>query len=289
MKSLPYILLLGFCFGSNFVASRFAIGQFSVYTFVFLRLVLASSVYAVIYQFSRERKWPREPAFYLHGTVLGILAITLPMIFFNAALLYLSSGVTSVLRATEPALILVLAHFVLDGEKITASKIVGVVLALAGALLLALRGETGLLGVVQADPVGYLLALVALLGGSLGTIYARRFAQEYEPLDLTSYQTVVAAVVLSVIVLFRGGLEFNGVNGWGIFAIGYATIVSTLIGFMLFFYIIRNFGATAAAMTTYVIPIIATLGGVLILNETITAGMLVGMSLIVAGVWLVNR
>lgn len=55
------------------------------------------------------------------------------------------------------------------------------------------------------------------------------------------------------------------------------------------FYIINNFGATAAALTAYVTPVVATIGGALLLNESITWGIVGGMVLIVGGISFINR
>jgi drug/metabolite transporter (DMT)-like permease len=54
------------------------------------------------------------------------------------------------------------------------------------------------------------------------------------------------------------------------------------------FYNVKRFGATAAAMTLYIVPVVATLGGALVLGEEITSGMLGGMALIVCGIAILN-
>lgn len=160
IQALPYIVLLGFFFGSSFIAARVAVGQFGTINYVFIRLLLASLIFGAVYLFDRRRPWPTDAHLWRHGIVLGVLATAVPMLSFNSALNYLSSGVTSVFRATEPAVIV--------------------------------------------------------------------------------------------------------------------------------YYNIRRFGATAKAMTTYIIPIVATLGGVLILDEKLTPGMLAGMGLIIGGIAIVN-
>jgi drug/metabolite transporter (DMT)-like permease len=80
----------------------------------------------------------------------------------------------------------------------------------------------------------------------------------------------------------------------GVTAVGYGTLVYAAVfgafgGLLLEFYIIQRFGATTAAITTYVIPIFATIGGTLFLDETITSRMVVGMALIIAGIAIINR
>ena len=57
---------------------------------------------------------------------------------------------------------------------------------------------------------------------------------------------------------------------------------------MYYFYIVRRFGATPAAMTNYLVPIVASIGGVLLLGEQATAGMLVGMMIIIGGIALIS-
>jgi drug/metabolite transporter (DMT)-like permease len=79
------------------------------------------------------------------------------------------------------------------------------------------------------------------------------------------------------------------VNNQGYAALLYAAFVGTFAGMMLAFYNIQRFGATASAVTAYIIPIVAMFGGVLLLDETITRGMILGMGLIVAGVAIINQ
>ena len=58
---------------------------------------------------------------------------------------------------------------------------------------------------------------------------------------------------------------------------------------MLAFYNIKHFGATASSMTAYVVPIAANIGGILLLDEIFTRGMLFGTALIILGIYIINR
>jgi drug/metabolite transporter (DMT)-like permease len=76
------------------------------------------------------------------------------------------------------------------------------------------------------------------------------------------------------------------INGWlGLF---YAATVGSFLGMMLSLYNIQRFGPTAAVMTTYVVPIVAGVIGVLFLGEKITWGMAASIVLIALGVWIIN-
>jgi len=69
----------------------------------------------------------------------------------------------------------------------------------------------------------------------------------------------------------------------------YAAIAANLLAMFLVFYNVKRFGATAAAMTDYIIPVVASLGGVLLLGEQMTGGMIIGMLLIASGLVLINQ
>ncbi|MEJ2486254.1 MAG: EamA family transporter [Anaerolineales bacterium] len=58
---------------------------------------------------------------------------------------------------------------------------------------------------------------------------------------------------------------------------------------LMSFYLIKEFGATPAALTAYVTPVVASIGGALLLDEQITGGIIAGMVLIIGGIALINR
>jgi drug/metabolite transporter (DMT)-like permease len=113
--------------------------------------------------------------------------------------------------------------------------------------------------------------------------------RDMDTVDVASVRMITAALVVMPASLLLVGFDLSAVTGQGYLALLYAALVGTFSGMMLNFYNIKSFGATAAAMTAYIIPVVATFGGVLLLGETITSGMLAGMSLIIVGVTIINR
>ena len=103
-QAFPYIILLGFLFGSTLVVSRFSVGQFQPSTYISLRLLLASLGHVTIYLVSRQRKWPTSRRLWRHAAVLGIFGTAIPMNAIVASLQYQSSGLTAVLITTSPAI-----------------------------------------------------------------------------------------------------------------------------------------------------------------------------------------
>lgn len=288
-QALPYIILLGFLFGSTLIASRFSVGQFNPITYIGLRLVIASLCHLTVYALSSSRRVSRDRLLWKRSAVLGVFGTAIPMTFIVSSLQFQSAGITAALLTTGPALTVLLAHFFLPDEKMTRRKALGVILALSGALLLTLLGETGLPDVDQANPLGYLLVFVAMVSASSATIYARKYLREFDAFDVASARMIIAAFVVMPLSLILIGFDLRAVTVQGYLALGYAALIGTFSGMMLAFYIIQRFGATASAMTAFVIPVVATLGGVLILREQITVGILAGLMLIIAGITIINQ
>jgi drug/metabolite transporter (DMT)-like permease len=265
IQALPYVTLLGFLFGTSLIASRFSVGQFQPVTYIGLRFMMAGLGHAAVYSLTRHRRWPTDRRLWRHAVVLGIFGTAIPMVAVVTSLQYLPD------------------------ETLTRRKGTGVALALGGAVLLAVRGESGLAEVSQASPVGYGLVLLGMVSGSSMNVYARKYMRDLDAFDVASVRMFAAALVVMPASALFAGFDLQAVNGQGYFALVYAALVGTFAAFMLAFYNIKRFGATAAAMTAYVIPVVTGIGGMLVLGETITPVMLVGMGVIISGVALINQ
>ena len=120
-------------------------------------------------------------------------------------------------------------------------------------------------------------------------VYTRGREGRPENLAYGSASLFVAALAIMPLSTLFIGVDLQGVNSMGYLALGYAALVGTF-GFMLLsFHNVQRFGATAESMTLYVIPVVSGLGGVLVLGEQITAGMMTGIVLIGTGITLINR
>lgn len=289
IKALPYVILLGFFFGSSLIVSRFSVGQFEPTTYIALRMVISSFGHLFIYFLVTGRQIPRDRQLWKHGIILGIFGTAIPMTCVVSSLQYQSSGVTSLLLTTVPAVTVVLAHFILPDEMLTPRKIIGVSLALGGAIMLALSGEDGLAETSQGISLGYVFIGVAIAFSASMTIYARRFMKGFDAFDVASARMISASVVMVPFSLLTVGFDLSQVTIQGYGALLYAAIVGTFLGMLLSFYNIKRFGATPAAMTSYIIPIVAGIGGVIVLGEEFTQTMVVGMIVIIAGIALLQE
>ncbi len=289
IKALPYVTLLGFMFGSSMVVSRFGVGQFEPTTYIGIRMILSSLMALAVYRLSTGRRLPRDRELWKRAGLLGLFGTAVPMTCVIVSLQYLSSGVSSLMLSVGPAITIILAHFLLPDELLSRRKVYGVGLALGGALLLALSGEDGLPEASAAAPTGYMLVLIAMVFSSVMVVYARKRLTGYDAYEVGSIRIFTTALVMMPLSLLTVGFDLSVVTGGGYLSLVYSAIVGTFLGLLLSFYNIKRFGATPAVMTTYIIPIVAGIGGVLVLDEEITLTMLVGMGIIVGGIALLQE
>ncbi len=270
------------------LASRFSIGQYHPLTFVGARLSLAGLGHLAVYLLSR-RRFPRDAELLKRSVLIGIFGTAIPMSFIVTSMQYQSSGITAVLITVAPAITVLMAHFVLPDESLNRRKALGIMLALSGAVSLILLGESGLPDVSQVNPIGYGLVFGAMIFGGGTTVYARKYMREMDSFDVSTVRMVTAALIVMPISLLVAGFDFSSVDSRGYFALIYGTLTGTFAGALIGFIVIKRFGATVSSMVAYIIPVVAGIGGVLLLGEQITIGMLGGVALIMLGLALINR
>lgn len=292
-RSLPYILMLGFLYGSTLVVSRFSVGQYDPRVYISLRLLLAAIVYIAVTWISgisrrTDHAWPRDRTLIKHAVILGIIGTAIPMTSIVSSLQYQSSGVTSLLLTLNPAVTVILAQLFLADEPMTWRKLSGVIVALLGATLLLVQGENGLGEFAQADWRGYGWAGIGILGSAAASVYARRYMRHMNTWDVANIRMIAAALFILPLTYLTVGFDLSRVTAVGYGALVYAALVGTFLGMWLSFYVVKRFGATPASQTAYVIPVISTVLGAVILDEIVTPVMLVGMAIIFTGIALLN-
>ncbi len=287
-KAFPYITLLGFFWGSNLVAARFGTGEFSPFFFIALRLMIATLCF-LPFMVTGGRTFPTNKQTWKLAMFSGLLGVAIPMSAFILSLQYMSSGLVSIFVTTAPAMIAIAAHFFLPDEKLAPFKWIGVGLALLGSVFLVGLGESGLSDVSRVNPIGPLLIAFGLISDAANTVFVRRNMRDQDTVQVTGIRLFTGALLLIVLSLTFESVSFEGVTGWGVFSLVYAALIGAVAGQFMAFYIMQKYGAISFSMVSFVVPIVATLLGVLLLGEIVTWGMGIGVALIAAGIFVLNR
>ena len=222
-----------------------------------------------------------------HGTLIGVFRVGINPMLFMASLNYISAGVEGLVITLIPATTAVLAALTIN-EKITRAQVAGLLIGLAGTLVIGLSGDSGL-GAEGNITAGFALAGAGVVVGSMSGILQRHLAPRHDTVSLALPMFLAGTVVAVVIGLFFGFDDVAGfsANLWIVLVV--LALGSTLMPFGLTLFASKHAPATIVAMTAYLAPLVAVVGGALILDEEITGPILVGAGLAIVGVALVGR
>ena len=202
------------------------------------------------------------------------------LVFFALTISPASDGAL-IVPTVNPVLTVLFAALI--GERVTANKIIGLALASVGAMLV-IAAATGLTFTGQR-----LTADLLYLGGAaawstyatIGAITTRRGS----PLGVTAIACLAGAAMLFPLGFFEKG--YSDVPSWSAYAwldIAYLVVFATTVGFVLFYWAVRRFGAGLASMVSYLVPVFALVQTVLILGEQPAPLEIVGGAVILVAV-----
>ncbi len=287
MSRFLLVLLCSACFGTGLTISRMGLTQFDVFGYTALRFVVALLAFVVFNAARRGVSWPRSRQFWGLSAVFGITGTAIPMLAIISSLQFMSSGMAAIVAAVGPTFAVIFAHLFLRDERITSRKLLGIGIAFAGAAFLVTQRETGL-GDAAVNFVGYGMLLGGLVISYGSIIMARKYLRSYDIYQVVSVQILTATAI--VLPLAWSEIDFSGVEepGTAIFSVVYGGVIGTFAAFLTRFQLIKQYGATDAAMIDYVVPVMATAAGILLLDEKFTATMAIGMAIILLGVRVVQ-
>ena len=273
--------------GTSGVATRAALSDgVPPFAMVAIRALLASAgLFVALRVQGRSIHFSRNE--WKLGLVAGVFQLSVPFLLFTLAYQYASAGFVGMLVALIPLATAIAAHLILPDERLHLAKAIGLLIAFCGVGFLVLSGDSGL-GEGGKPLSATLLSIGAVASIAYSSVYAKRHAGSYDPIELTWMQFTVGIVIVGATMLIAEGLP-SDISTWGWMLIVYLTIIGSVLPFLLFYWLLRHVSSTKASLVGYVVPLIALGAGVLLLDERIEAGIVGGGVLILIGVVLTDR
>lgn len=274
--------VLALLWGVSFFFSKVALAELPPFTLVVGRFGIAALALLVAAGLGGHRI-PRAPRVWAGFFALGALNSLVPFGLIAWGQVELTSGLASILNATTPLFTALVAH-VWGAERLTAHRVAGVLVGFAGVCVLIGPGALGHLG-------AHTLAELAILGAAVsyafaGT-YGRRFRGMPPVVAVAGMMTTAALMALPVaLAVDRPWTLHVGARTWG--ALLGLALLSTALGFVIYFRVLATAGATNVMLVTLLMPVVALLVGSLILGERVTGVALAGMALIGAGLLAID-
>jgi drug/metabolite transporter (DMT)-like permease len=209
----------------------------------------------------------------------AVAEIALPFPLIAAGEQRVSSSLTAILIACVPLLIAVLAIRFDPAEKATGVRLVGLLIGLAGVVVLVgvdVAGDSEAL-------LGTLLVVLAACGYAVGPMILKRKLEGLDARAAMGAALLVAGVLLAIPAASSVPSHITFDAGLAMVVLG---LVCTALAFVVFSFLIREVGPSRALVITYLNPVVAVALGVAILGERPGAGAVAGLLLILAGSWL---
>lgn len=273
---------LSLLWGGSFLFAKVAVVEIPPVTLVASRVALAACA-LMVWLRARGLSIPRE----IWGAcaAMGVLNNVVPfgLIFWGQQTI--GVGLAAIANATTPLWTIVLAHFLTADEKLTGTRLAGVVVGIAGVIVLvgpdALNG-LGAVGLAQLAILG------ATLSYALALIWGRRFRGRPPILPATGQLVASTLIALPLALVIDAPWNLPIPSGTVIGAVVALALASTALAYSLYFAIMARSGAGNAALVTMLIPPSAMLLGWAVLGEMPGVSSLAGFAVIVLGLILVD-
>jgi len=273
--------------GGSVVAQKMALGPFSPVEVSVFRGLGALMILIPLWWWRESgaifslRDWG---VFGLLG--LGVMGNHLLVLF---GLQYIGAGGAGIIIGASPAITAFLSFLIL--RDVPFSKVwFGCTMSFAGVALVSWTGVKG--GAGENPLVGGTLIVLALTSWALYTIGSRRMMERFSPLTV-NWTTLMISIVLQIPLLLTNqkmivhGIESVPLEGW--LALVYVVVFATALGQQAWLFGVKGVGPSRAGIFVNLIPVSALVFSFLLLGETIGARELLGIGLILGGVWFVNR
>ena len=233
-------------------------------------------------KFSKLQKRDIIPFF-----LLGFLGIVVYHLGLNYGEQYISASAASVIIATIPIFVVILAAIFLK-EKITLKIVLGVLLSLVGVVVISTVGRSDTLLEVKYIS-GALAVILAAALGAVYTVAGKKMLQRYSALSLTVYVCLLGSLGLIPFIsssLFEEVVAMS-LTGWSV--VIFLGVFPTVIGYVLWYVALEIKSASETSVYLYFVPVLSTIISYILFRDEITWLFIFGGALVILGLHVVNK
>ncbi|XVH32103.1 DMT family transporter [Haloferacaceae archaeon DSL9] len=288
-RNVGLFLVLAAVWGSAFMAINLGLEFFPPVLFAAIRYDVAGVIMLAYAFVVLDDPIPRGRG---QWSVVAVGAVFLiaayhAFLFVGQQSAAVTSAIAAVIVSLSPILTTAFARVLLPSERLTAIGIAGLVLGLAGVIVLS-QPDPGNIG---GGAVGAkLLVLAAAASFAFGSVLTRRIDAQLPIEALEAWAMLFGGLLMHVVAIGRG--ESVAQITWtldAVLALGYLSVVASALGFLIYFDLLDRLGPIEINFVSYVAPVFAALSGWLFLSEGLSATTVGGFALILLGFILLKR
>lgn len=281
--ALISILIVVLIWGSAFTVSKIGVEELPPLFLALMRNAVASMVLLPFWLAVRKKAALKNPGPLPKGKIilLSLCGITFFYAFFNISLTYTGAAMGSLIQGIMPLVVVVPAAVFLK-EKITGKIIAGILISIAGVLMVGFIGQQDQKGSI----LGNVLMACSVCCWAAYTLISRSMIA-YHPIPLTFFITVTGTLFLIPCALIEGwGKPLPEISNNGWMAIIYLGTLSSAISYILYNGSLQTLTAAQASNFLNLDPVIGSAIALIFLKESFSTLQFIGGGLVLAGVWL---
>jgi drug/metabolite transporter (DMT)-like permease len=272
----------------NYVAGKVALQAFPALLLYGLRVSMAAVLILPVYWWKRRRgpaSWTAKDLPLL--VVLGIFGVALNQFLFVMGLSRTSVAHSAIFANLTPILVLLLAG-ARGLEKITAGKLVGVLVALGGVVMLRALDPNPHAG--GATLLGDVLTFAGSFAFAVFTVLGKPATKQHGTVTVNTIAYIGGALAMAPVTLWQSaGFDYSRVpaSAWG--GLIFMAAVPSVTCYLIYYHALAHMEASQLSAFSYLLPVLATLMGIAILGEHVTASLVISGAVIFTGIYLTER
>jgi len=282
------ILLANTIFGLGVPVTKLLLEDWvSPMTYMATRSLGAAVIFWLIAAFMKPEKVERRDLMVI--MLGGLMGFVVSQTLTAESLNYTSPVYFSLIATLTPVAVMLMAALFI-GERITGMKFLGVLLGIAGAVLMVVMGQTS--GSGSNDLLGITLAILSVLTWAIYMIITRKVAQKYSPVTQMKYVFLISAIVTVPLAwpeLSEQRLYSAATFGWdGALEMAFIVLMATVLGYFLIPYAMKYLSATTVSIYTNLQPMVASFVAIAIGQDRLTWDKPVAAILVLLSAYIVT-
>jgi drug/metabolite transporter (DMT)-like permease len=278
----PLLLSLAAVWGASYLFIKVAVEDVEPAPMMAIRLLGAAAMLGayLVWRTGARRAASDLRDAWRPAVVLGAINAAIPFWLVAWGEKHVDSSIAAIAQATVPIFVLLLGLRFLPHEPVGAGRLVGIALGVLGVALLAGFNPEGGIETV----IGTLAVVLASLSYAGGGVYGQKRVTRVSGPVLATGSMLAGGLILLPLALVQIPSSMPSLEAWA--SIAALTVLGTAVAQLILYRTLRLHGSAKVSLVTYLMPGFAIVYGALLLDEPITAAMLGGLLLILAGVAL---
>ncbi|MDA3860895.1 MAG: EamA family transporter [Melioribacteraceae bacterium] len=285
-KTKAYIAWLAICiiWGTTYLVIRIGVQEMPPFLFSGFRWLIAGPIFLTVLKL-RGVPLPTKKDL-LPIAITGILLIGLGNGLITFAEQWIPSGLTALLITTIPMLVVLIETLILKKVAFNKTIALGTIVGFGGIIIIF--GNNIFLLFEKEYLIGIIAIYSGVIAWSMGTVYSKYIKVNVHPLANAATQMLIGGVFQIIVGLSTGEAERFAFTQNGVMAFIYLAIFGSLIAYGSYIYAIEHLPISFVTTYAYVNPVIALFAGWFILDEILSADIILAAAIILIGVWLIN-